>query len=159
MWIAVGAVVVLVGGLFILNKSQKSKAPEIIQEQIASDIVTPMAVTDNPRPSGLSATSGSATSGPMMEANTKTISIDARNFSFSVKEIRVKQGDKVKIVLTNKDGMHDWVIDEFKARTKIVKTGETDTVEFVVNKKGTFEYYCSIGQHRKNGMKGNLIVE
>ena len=32
-------------------------------------------------------------------------------------------------------------------------------VEFTVDKTGTFEYYCSVGQHRANGMVGNLIVE
>ena len=57
--------------------------------------------------------------------------------------------------------MHDWVIDEFSARAKQIQAGETDTVEFVANKKGTFEYYCSVGNgfHRQQGMVGKLIVE
>jgi plastocyanin len=29
----------------------------------------------------------------------------------------------------------------------------------VADKKGTFEYYCSVGQHRALGMKGKLVVE
>ena len=94
-----------------------------------------------------------------MEANAKTFTLEASSFKYDVKEIRVKQGDKVKIVLNNKDGFHDWVIDEFEARTKQINAGQTDTVEFVANKKGTFEYYCSVGQHRANGMVGKLIVE
>jgi plastocyanin len=32
-------------------------------------------------------------------------------------------------------------------------------IEFVANKKGKFEYYCSVGEHRAMGMKGNLVVE
>ncbi len=32
-------------------------------------------------------------------------------------------------------------------------------VEFTADKKGTFEYYCSVGEHRVNGMKGKFIVE
>ena len=38
-------------------------------------------------------------------------------------------------------------------------TGQIDEVEFVVDKAGTFEYYCSVGNHRQMGMVGKLIVE
>jgi len=89
----------------------------------------------------------------------KTFEIDSENFKFSLKEIKVKQGDKVRIVVENDEGMHDWNIDEFNAKTKVLKAGESETVEFIADKKGTFEYYCSVGQHRANGMVGNLIVE
>ena len=89
----------------------------------------------------------------------KSFEISSANFKFDKSELKVKQGDKVKITLENDEGMHDWVIDEFNVKTKLLKAGEKDTVEFVANKKGTFEYYCSVGQHRQNGMKGNLIVE
>ncbi len=91
--------------------------------------------------------------------NVKTFDIDGENFKFSLSEIRVKEGDTVKINFHNKVGFHDWVIDEFNAKTKQIQAGQSETIEFVANKKGTFEYYCSVGQHRANGMKGNLIVE
>lgn len=94
-----------------------------------------------------------------METGVKTFELSASSFKYDIKEIRVKQGDKVNIVLNNKDGMHDWVIDEFNAKTKQITAGQTDTVEFVADKKGSFEYYCSVGQHRANGMFGKLIVE
>lgn len=89
----------------------------------------------------------------------KTFNVDGDNFSFSLKEIKVKKGDTVKIVFNNKIGFHDWVVDEFNARTKQIQAGQSETIEFVADKTGTFEYYCSVGQHRANGMKGNLIVE
>lgn len=81
------------------------------------------------------------------------------NYKFDVSEIKVKNGDTVKITFKNSEGMHDWVIDEFNSRTKVIKGGEMETVMFTVDKTGTFEYYCSVGQHRKNGMVGKLIVE
>jgi plastocyanin len=90
---------------------------------------------------------------------TKTFEVHAGNFKFSLDEIRVKKGDRVKIVFTNDEGFHDWVIDEFNARTQRLQAVATETVEFVANKSGTFEYYCSVGQHRQFGMRGNLIVE
>lgn len=96
---------------------------------------------------------------PAMNGAVKTFNVGASNFSFSLNEIRVKKGDTVKIVLSNNDGMHDWVIDEFNARTSRIGEGQTETIEFKADKIGTFEYYCSVGQHRAMGMKGNLIVE
>ena len=91
--------------------------------------------------------------------SSKTFEVSAANFSYDVKEIKVKQGDKVKIVFTNKEGFHDWVIDEFSARTNQLAADKSETIEFVANKKGTFEYYCSVGSHRAMGMKGSLVVE
>lgn len=93
------------------------------------------------------------------ESEVITIEVEAGSFYFKPTEIKVKKGDKVKIVLINKDGFHDWVIDEFNAKTAQVKAGEATEVEFVADKVGTFEYYCSVGNHRQMGMKGNLIVE
>lgn len=89
----------------------------------------------------------------------KVFTMDGTNFAFSTTEMRVKQGDKVKVVLNVKQGFHDWVVDEFSAKTAQVREGNTTEVEFVADKAGAFEYYCSVGSHRQLGMKGNLIVE
>ena len=94
-----------------------------------------------------------------MESSAKIFNVAGTNFMFSMKEIRVKEGDTVTIVFKNDQGFHDWVIDEFNASTKQIREGDIDTVTFVANKKGTFEYYCSVGSHRQMGMVGNLIVE
>ncbi len=95
----------------------------------------------------------------VQDGEVKIFDVVGGDFSFDVKEIRVKKGDKVKIVFENQEGFHDWVIDEFNARTPQIKAGKTEEVEFVADKVGTFEYYCSVGKHRQNGMKGKLIVE
>lgn len=89
----------------------------------------------------------------------KTFTIEAKNFSFSIEDITVKKGDRVKIVLVNKEGFHDWVNDLFNARTEQINAGQTAEVEFVADQVGTSEYYCSVGKHRQMGMVGNLIVE
>ena len=74
-------------------------------------------------------------------------------------ELRVQEGDRVRIEFTSTKGFHDWRADEFNVATTQVKDGGSTSVEFVANKKGVFEYYCGIGQHRANGMKGKLVVE
>ncbi|MEK6909254.1 MAG: plastocyanin/azurin family copper-binding protein [Nanoarchaeota archaeon] len=95
----------------------------------------------------------------------KKFVITGENFKFMIDgvdnpDIEVNRGDKVRIEFTSTKGFHDWVVDEFNATTKQVReTDDSTFVEFIADKKGTFEYYCSVGKHRANGMKGNLIVK
>lgn len=77
---------------------------------------------------------------------------------FSLNEIKVKKGDTVKITITNTAGTHDFTLDEFGIK-KDTPLNQPVTVEFVADKAGTFEYYCSKYNHRQLGQKGNLIVE
>ena len=94
----------------------------------------------------------------------KTFVLDGENFKFiqdgvDNPEIKVKEGDKVRIEFTSVGGFHDWVVDEFNAATERVNEGGSTFVEFIADKKGTYEYYCSVGQHRSFGMKGVFVVE
>jgi nitrous oxide reductase len=77
---------------------------------------------------------------------------------FSLAEIRVKKGDTVRINITNTAGVHNFVIDEFGIK-KETPVNEPVVVEFVADKVGTFEYYCSKYNHRMIGQRGNLVVE
>ena len=94
----------------------------------------------------------------------KTFAVDSANLRFYIDgvenpDIIVNEGDKVKIEFTSTEGFHDFVLDEFNAKTERVNAPGSSSVEFTADKKGTFEYYCSVGQHRANGMKGKFIVE
>lgn len=93
------------------------------------------------------------------ESMVKEFMVNGSAFKFDPKEIRVKKGDMVKITFKNTGGMHDFVIDELKIATKVLQAGEEETVEFKAEKIGSFEYYCSVGNHRAMGMKGTLVVE
>lgn len=90
--------------------------------------------------------------------------LTGENFKFIMNgidnpDIRVKEGETVLIHFKSTQGFHDWAVDEFEAATdQVQKDGET-SVTFLADKKGTFEYYCSVGDHRERGMKGVLIVE
>lgn len=77
---------------------------------------------------------------------------------FSLNEIRVKKGDLVRITITNTAGIHDFVIDALGIK-KETPLSQPVVVEFVADKVGTFEYYCSKYNHRQLGQKGMLIVE
>jgi plastocyanin len=107
--------------------------------------------------------SGSVDESPI-KGELKTFVLGGENFKFTMNgndnpEIKVNEGDRVRIEFTSTKGFHDWVVDEFDASTEKVNDGGSTFVEFTADKKGTFEYYCSVGQHRANGMKGVFVVE
>jgi len=89
----------------------------------------------------------------------KIIQITGTNFVFSPNEIRIKKGDQVRIIFTSNEGFHDWVIDVFNAATERVQSGQTTEIVFIADRAGSFEYYCSVGNYRAQGMVGTLIVE
>ena len=90
---------------------------------------------------------------------TKAFTVVGDNYEFSLKQMKVKKGDKVRVTFKNAEGFHDFRLDEFTVATSKLQAGGEEVVEFIADKAGTFEYYCSVGKHRAMGMKGNLIVE
>lgn len=95
---------------------------------------------------------------PVANAKTKEFTVNGKNFAFAPAAIDVQTGDHVKITFKDDEGFHDLVIDGIGA-TQRVNGGEESSLEFTADKKGTFEYYCSVGRHRQFGMHGQLIVE
>ncbi|MBI2028932.1 cupredoxin domain-containing protein [Candidatus Gottesmanbacteria bacterium] len=89
----------------------------------------------------------------------KIINIEAGSFYYKPNKITVKKGDTVKVVINSMDKMHDFVVDELNMRTPIVQAGDTGEATFVADSTGEYEFYCSIGTHRQQGMVGTLIVE
>lgn len=167
------AVLLIVGGIFWSTSSEKAAptTPAESAPETPSVEVPARAVQDTPaQDAGVQDNTAAGGTDVGMElpetditltntATTKTFAVSGVNFAFNLKQINVKQGDTVVINFTSTDGFHDFVIDEFDARTEKVKTGGTTSITFVANKKGTFEYYCSVGSHRVNGMVGTLVVE
>lgn len=145
IYVIVGLLLLAGAGWFVLNSQSKNQAPQTTENTSATE------ETNN--------TSENTTDNVTADGEVKTFEVAASNFKFDQKEIRVKKGDTVKIMLTNTGGNHDWKVDEFNAATEIIGEGGTAEVEFVADKVGTFEYYCSVGTHRQMGMVGNLIVE
>lgn len=85
----------------------------------------------------------------------KEFTIDAKNFEFDLKEMKVNKGDTVKITLKNSEGNH---AVKFEGYNKEVQGNKN--ISFVADKTGEFKYSCSIfcGEgHDK--MVGKLIVQ
>jgi plastocyanin len=91
-------------------------------------------------------------------ATAMVIDVEAGSFYYTPDTITIKKGQPVKIVMTSVSMMHDFVIDELNVAMPIIQNGDTGEVEFTPAVAGTFEYYCSVGEHRANGQVGRLIV-
>lgn len=160
--IAVAIIIVLIIGAFILNvrgirqKPAPRPTPTVKEETAPTELPTETPAEKMEKKEG---TAMEKKEDKMTKEEVRTFTLDATNFKFSVNEIKVKKGEKVKIVLNIKEGMHDWVLDELNAKTKRGNSGETVETEFTADKTGSFEYYCSVGNHRAMGMVGKLIVE
>jgi len=92
---------------------------------------------------------------PAAGGETKEITINGSNFNFSEDVINAKVGDTLVLTYKNENGAHGLAIDELNVN---LKNGESATI--VLDKAGTFEFYCSImcGAGHDN-MTGQLIVE
>lgn len=147
------AVIVVLAGYFMFFSSPTEEA---VVSPGPSVVVSPLSVQVTPSPTASSSpdANGSPTAGVVKE-----FAVTGANFAFTPKEIRVKQGDTVRITFTSGSGLHDWNLDEFNAATNVVASGKSEAIEFVADKAGEYEYYCSVGNHRAMGMVGKLIVE
>ncbi len=146
----VAVLIVLAGAGLILIKSMRPANNTISNAESPTETFSPVQ-SANPSVQG--------TEGSTDNENIQTINVEAGSFYFKPNLITVKKGQKVKIILTSRDMMHDFFLDEFDVKSPITKEGETNTVEFTPDKTGQFEFYCSVGQHRKMGQVGKLIVQ
>ena len=116
------------------------------QQTTDNDIPAPPALPGSPQ----------ATEQP---ADVVEISMTARNWEFEPREIRVKQGQRVRITVTAEDVAHGVGIQGYTENVRL-NAGETKTLEFTADKPGTFTYYCNVpcGTGHRD-MRGTLYVE
>lgn len=147
---AIIIIVVLVlatGGFFLFNSQQNT------QNTTETNDAMQAAPTEAAAPESSNAMEQEST------GEVKEFTVTGEPFSFSPSTMTVNQGDTVKITFKNVKGTHDFVIDELGAATAQLQEGGEETVTFVADKAGTFEYYCSVGNHRAMGMVGTLTVK
>ncbi len=94
----------------------------------------------------------------LLTGETKEFTVTSKDFTLTPVKLTVNQGDRVKITFKNEAGSHDFKIDEYQVATKQLTAGGEETIEFTADRVGTFESYCSVGNHRATGMKGTFTV-
>lgn len=141
------SLLLIIGGIILLvfivwtrsnsSKSTNSFSPVPTQDSIQTQ--TPPSPTQNP-------------------ANRKDFVLETGSYYYKPNLISVKKGDTVLVTINSVDMLHDFVIDELNVQSAKVSDGKSATVEFVASQAGEFTFYCSVGDHRAQGMVGTLIV-
>lgn len=78
-----------------------------------------------------------------VEQGVRIIQVKASRYKFEPDPIVVKLGEKVGLVVTSTDVAHGITIQEFNLNLTI-PAGKTERIEFVADKPGTFQVYCSV---------------
>ncbi|MEM2138343.1 MAG: cupredoxin domain-containing protein [Candidatus Anstonellaceae archaeon] len=96
---------------------------------------------------------------PVGDASLKEFTITASRFKFEPSTITVNKGDRVRLTLRNSDVSHGIAISEFNVDLR-AGAGETKSIEFLADKEGTFNFFCSIycGDGHPE-MSGKLVVK
>lgn len=147
-YIVLAILIVAIAGVVFWSQSQKAEAPAQTGD---TEININMPV---PGAEDVDETIVESTPAPVKE-----FTVTGKNFSFAPAMITVKKGDKVKITFKNTQGFHDFKIDAYGVATVQKQAPFEEVLEFTADKVGSFEYYCSVGEHRAMGMKGTLKVE
>ncbi|MDH5532983.1 MAG: cupredoxin domain-containing protein [Candidatus Pacebacteria bacterium] len=98
----------------------------------------------------------------MMKKEGRAISMEMGGFYYAPNVIEAEAGETITVTVKNVKGFHDFVIDELDVATEQVNEGETVTATFTIpeDASGTeYEFYCSVGNHKAQGMVGTLMVK
>jgi len=157
MMMIVGIVVVIavIGGYMLMRNgsSEQAENTESMEGTVAEESSEQMeGETELMEEEG-------AYAGVVDEQGVRVIDVEAGSFYYKPNVMKVKKGETVRIVMNSVSMMHDFNIDELGVKLPIVKDGDSGMIEFVAGEVGTFEYYCSVGQHRANGQVGMISVE
>ncbi|MFQ5855343.1 MAG: cupredoxin domain-containing protein, partial [Anaerolineae bacterium] len=69
-------------------------------------------------------------------------------------------GQAVTVNITNKDNFpHTFEIEGVEGVGIGLPPGGEGTVEFAIDQPGTYTIFCGVGNHRAQGMVGQLIVQ
>ena len=142
-------VAVLAGGAYLLTSSKPASEPETVS------VPNGGSPADAPAPSPVTPEAPEAAAA--VKEFTMTAFYDEKGKWFSVKEMAVTKGDRVKITVTNTKGMHDFTLDEYGIKNEL-PLNEPVVIEFTADKAGSFVYYCSKPGHRAGGQWGTLTV-
>lgn len=161
--VAVGTALLLIGAGCTNEPAAPQQTPADTQPT-AQSTQTPSANNEDasaPTPTAADTNTGN-TAAPTAAPATDTVkefTMTAKNWAFEPSTITVNKGDKVRIKITSVDVEHGFALPDFNVDVDL-QPGQTQTVEFVADKTGTFSFRCSIpcGEgHRE--MRGVLIVK
>jgi uncharacterized cupredoxin-like copper-binding protein len=106
--------------------------------------------------------SGNGGKGQTSEGAAETIEVSLTDFAISPANPRVESGGQVEFRVRN-DGetVHDLEVEGPGTETKLASEldpGQSGTLTVDLSEPGRYEWYCPVGNHRDNGMEGEITV-
>ena len=108
---------------------------------------------------------GVARGGPGTEGSPREIQLVVKDMTYYVDgqdepnpTLQARPGERIRLILRNTDGgmSHDFTIEEWKVRTRVLKGKGEDAVEFTVPEaRGSHEYRCT---PHSAMMSGTIVV-
>ena len=90
----------------------------------------------------------------------REIVVEGDEFSFSPSSLTFREGEKIELTFNNVGSLpHNFTIEGLGVATKTIGGGKSDTIEFTVEESGTYATFCSVANHRAQGMEGDLTAE
>ena len=89
----------------------------------------------------------------------REILVVAKRFGFEPARVEVKEGERIRLVVSSEDGVHGLEIKKFRVNKKIPRGGDKVTMDFVASAPGEYPILCSeyCGEGHEE-MKGALVV-
>ena len=83
--------------------------------------------------------------------------------SYDTEEVEVEQGETVEFVYNHDGGQHDLALEDgdgerVDGTSVLSASGESDSFTYTFEEDGDYEFYCSVGSHRGQGMEGSITV-
>lgn len=150
-WIFIIVIILVIIALVLVNKKPKVETPAEIGN---TNTTAPTTSTKTTTSTTTKTTSTSTTT-----VKEVPFTIYGGNYYFDPNIIKVKQGSRVTIIFHNKEGFHNLRIDAYNIGTSVIPAYGEGKFTFIADKKGSFEFYCTVNNHRALGMKGTLVVE
>ena len=141
----------LIGLLLAFGCERAAPAPV---DQAAAQAATPQAQS----PAAPVPASQEPPASGTVEDGVRVVRVTARQFEFDPARIVVKQGEQVQLKVTSQDVAHSLSLAGYDVDLAVLPQ-RTETVKFVANKAGTFEFRCAVycGEGHKQ-MRGDLLV-
>jgi len=93
---------------------------------------------------------------------TGVITMNMRDYSYTPSRLEASPGETIKVKVVDQIGIHDFVIDELGVSSDTLFPGENKILNITIpadTRVGTsYEFYCSLPDHRELGMVGQLNI-
>lgn len=93
----------------------------------------------------------------------REITIESEGTGYDTENVEVEQGETVEFTFVNNGGSHDLRLEnaegEDTAGTNVISEEETETFTYTFEESEDYEFFCSVGSHRAQGMEGTITVQ